>query len=445
MEKRMYNEEKLTPIFEHMAKKKVLVEGAGAIGSIICEALTRNGVGFLKIVDKDYYEIDNLPKSSFIIRYPEDLHKSKAHALADRLQTLAKEDCIIEGLNIDLQKIGPLAVSEFDYVVLALDNLAMKIFAQKVVKQCPEQKPIVLSCGTTREHSEAMIFAPHGACLRCTIPDAWLKTENPETVHSCAEVINYRLPQKTLPVVSTSGIASMKSAVDIDDMITAHASGIKSFTESERYTQTPYPNKNGHGTIIAPMDDCPVCKMEPPKDMVILKGSTMHTTLRQALIAMREYCNSEIKLKVHTLAIPGVPEQIYDQFVITENCSVCGNEFRLLKHSGDIRKTEILCEECYANCNETTHAEKTKEATYTRYFSLNDTDDDILDLTLFELGYPIGGYYEAELICENDDEHIYESDEEAVVLTIDDDFEDIAYSECVIFAMGDDRFFLIDK
>lgn len=438
IKKEMYNTAKLTPIFETMEKKKVFVAGGGAIGSIICEALTRNGTGYIAVGDKDFYEEDNLPKSSFVIRYPEDINISKAHALANRLGALTKDGCTIKGFNIDLKKIGPLALAGFDYVVLALDTVAMRIFVQKLIKQCPEKRPILLSCGTTHENSEALFISPKGACLRCTIPDAWLISENPETVHSCAAKVNYLLPQKHLPIVSTSGIPSMKSAIDIDDMITAHATGAKSFVKSERYIQVPYPEKSGHSTTIGKLNNCPVCSIKAPENITLINGSTYHITLREFLNAVKDQFDSPCKLKVHVLEIPGVPDQVYDQFVIDETCNICGKSFKLLKHSGDIREQQIICPECEeSDSNNETISNLEHTITETRYFSLEETEDCVLDLTLFELGYPIGCYYEVE---GSDNNLSYECDlfsADSSILT--------STSESKTFALSEDRDFLMDK
>ncbi len=437
--KSLFNEAKLTPIFEAMGKKKVLVIGGGAIGSMICEALTRNGTGYVAVCDKDYYEEDNLPKSSFVIRYPEDINISKAHALANRLNALSKEGCSIKGFNIDLKKIGPLALANFDYVVLALDTIAMRIFAQKLIKLCPEQRPILLSCGTTHENSEALFISPKGACLRCTIPDAWLTSENPETVHSCAAKVNYLLPQKHLPIVSTSGIPSMKSAIDIDDMITAHATGTKKFIKSERYIQVPYPEKNGHSTTIGHLSNCPICSINTPENITYIKGSTYHMTLREFLNTAAEQFDTACKLKVHVLEIPGVPNQIYDQFVIEETCNVCGKTFKLLRHAGDIREQQIICPECSDKNDDTMSLQNhERKVVDTRYFSLEETPDIVLDATMFNLGYPIGCYYEVETSMDTQSEEIdlFSSDSISTLSTT---------CTSKTFALSDDRDFLMDK
>lgn len=440
VQKQMYNTEKLTPIFETMGEKSALVVGGGAIGSFICDLLVRTGVKHLAVIDKDFYEIDNIPKSSFVIRYPEDINTSKAEVLAKNLSVRTLTGRTVKGVHIDLKKIGPMALADFDYVILALDNLAMKIFAQKLLKLCPKEKPIVLSCGTNGEFTESMLFAHDGACLRCTVPDEWLLSENPETVHSCAAKINYLLPQKTLPIVSTSGIASLVSAINIVKLVIDHAKKSREFKASERQVETTRSNDKGSHTEIAKLKNCPVCSMAPPSNIVSLSGATNVSTLRQLLTQISFYYDTPFKLKVHILEIPGVPEQIYDQFVIEETCRHCGESFKLHKHSGDIRQTQIVCDKCAQTVDESYNRFENTNAIATRYFSLEETPDDILDTTLLELGYPIGCYYETEPV---DSTAITE---EICLSCLDvEDGNEAEIADNKYFYLSDDRHFLFDK
>lgn len=425
----MYNEKKLTPIFEIMKNKSVLVVGCGAIGSMIAEHLTRNSTGIVTLIDKDVYEAGNIPKSSAIIRYPEDIGVSKAIALSTRLNAVANDGCKIYGYHYDLKKIGPMALSAFDYVVLALDNTSMKIFASKLLKMCPEDKrPICLSCGTNGEFSEAMIFSNTGACLRCTIPDAWLKSENPETVWSCAEKVNYLLPEKMAPIVSTSGIASMKAAIDIDDMITAHATKAKTFEESTRRVQFPYPMKDSSETVISHLKECPVCGLTPPEDVIKLPGGTATSTLRELLQNIGKHFTEKFRLRVHTLTIPNLPEQVYSQFVFTNRCE-CGKSYPIAKHTGFVRKDQIQCPYCGKGADEVDTIPDV-----TSYFSLEGTPDSVLDYPLIDLGYPIGAYYEAESIVD-----AFNGREEDIPF----DGFDLVLPKTIFFSLTDDENYLI--
>src|SRR5438876_11902476 len=45
-----------------LAASRALVCGCGALGSVIANTLTRSGVGHLRIVDRDFLELNNLQR-----------------------------------------------------------------------------------------------------------------------------------------------------------------------------------------------------------------------------------------------------------------------------------------------------------------------------------------------------------------------------------------------
>lgn len=397
-----YNPKKLTNT-DSLRDKKVLIIGVGAVGSITGELLTRNRTGLVSVLDKDVYEADNLPKSSAIIRFPEDIGKSKALALAERLNAVSDAGCRAVGNHLDLKRIGPAALSGFDYIVLALDNNSMKVFACELISAVPEDKrPIYLSGGTNKEFSEAMMFVPGGACLRCTVPDEYLQSEDPEIVFSCAARVNLLLPTKQQEIVSTSGAAGMKCAIDMDDLILAHSGGLHDFSESERCIQHAYPIKEGHRTVIMKHSSCPVCASKLPEQVSALPGCTARTTLKELLDMISGYFEGAFRLNVHRLIIPSVNiTQCYQDFIIRAECGACGDSFPLMRHSGLIRRDEIICPYCGGSYTKS-------KGDGSDVISVSSFDygsgEELLNKRLFDLGYPIGAYYEAEEILSSDTE-----------------------------------------
>ena len=87
---------------QRISQGRVLVAGCGALGSVIANTLARAGVGFLRIVDRDYLELNNLQRQ---VLYDEEDVKSglpKAIAAANKLRRINSEieiDPIVSDIN----------------------------------------------------------------------------------------------------------------------------------------------------------------------------------------------------------------------------------------------------------------------------------------------------------------------------------------------------------
>ena len=61
-------------------KSTALIAGCGALGSVIANTLVRTGVGHIKIIDRDFIELDNLPRQ--VLFDEEDIRKGLPKAIA---------------------------------------------------------------------------------------------------------------------------------------------------------------------------------------------------------------------------------------------------------------------------------------------------------------------------------------------------------------------------
>ena len=72
---------------------RVLVIGAGGLGSHVIPALAAAGVGTLGIVDDDSVEASNLPRQT--IHRAEDVGRSKVDSAAERVAALSPDTTVI--------------------------------------------------------------------------------------------------------------------------------------------------------------------------------------------------------------------------------------------------------------------------------------------------------------------------------------------------------------
>lgn len=111
---------------ERLKKSAVLVFGLGGVGSYVCEALVRAGVGKLEIADKDVVDITNINRQ--LIALHSTIGRAKADVEAERLMDinpsldLTARKCFYLPENSDEFDFG-----KFDYVVDAIDNVTAKL------------------------------------------------------------------------------------------------------------------------------------------------------------------------------------------------------------------------------------------------------------------------------------------------------------------------------
>ncbi len=109
-----------------MTRQNVIVVGVGGVGSWCAEALVRNGVGKITIVDSDQICVTNVNRQ--LMATSENVGKVKVFELRDRLLT------INPALQITaLQKIysrdtaEEFNLSDYDYVIDAIDSVSCKV------------------------------------------------------------------------------------------------------------------------------------------------------------------------------------------------------------------------------------------------------------------------------------------------------------------------------
>jgi len=103
---------------------KVLIVGAGGLGSPVAEFLTRAGVGKIGIIDNDKVSLSNLHRQS--LYFTSDIGKYKVKIAKDRIKKINNNTKVkiykIRLNNINFKKI----INDYDYVVDGSDNFKTK-------------------------------------------------------------------------------------------------------------------------------------------------------------------------------------------------------------------------------------------------------------------------------------------------------------------------------
>lgn len=124
-----------------LKKKHVLVCGVGGVGSFVCEALARSGVGKLTLIDYDVVDKSNLNRQ--LMSNKENIGEIKVEAIKKRLEEIS--DCKITIKNEFIDDSFKLN-KKYDYVIDCIDTLTSKF---KLVKECDKKGiPIICSLGS---------------------------------------------------------------------------------------------------------------------------------------------------------------------------------------------------------------------------------------------------------------------------------------------------------
>lgn len=391
----MFNLMKLPEYVPLFKSKRVAILGVGAVGSYLSEILAMMGVGEIWCFDFDKFERENLAKCSGMIDPARDMGRSKAQVVAERTQERMLEGGKSHGIHADIRAYGPLAFAGFNALFIALDNYAAKELVNQHFLQIPQnQRPVLGMAGTSGESATAVLLDGKEFCLRCLFDESWL--ENSDARTSCSGP-QYMQIDGANHVIRTSGLASLVAAAILAEKFRAWTLGDHKVMNT-RTTYTSYPNLELLDTVPLRKHNCPDCQsFGPPPSIRSLMGSVLDLSLREALRQISATLErNDYMLQVHLMEFK---ELAYGGFIIDEFCHHCGKPVSVYAHESRIHFEDILCDACIIANNSAYYNPDRPVGDVIRYFTPNIKDDTLLNMTLYDLGYPVGSYL--YVVCRN--------------------------------------------
>lgn len=228
-----------------LLKSKILVVGAGGLGSPVLTYLAAAGVGHIGIVDSDILHDSNLNRQ--VIHTTKSLGKKKAESAMDYIKSLNPDINIdIYTLRLHIGNIKEI-IKDYDCVVDCVDTLQVKFLLNDA---CVEMNKIFFHAGVVAFNGQIMTVKPkESACLRCIfpeVPDDDLGPTSSEVgiLGSCAGVMGSLLATEVIKYIT--GNLNITDRLLVYDGVSANFRNIN----------------------IQKRDDCPVCskgKMLPDK------------------------------------------------------------------------------------------------------------------------------------------------------------------------------------
>lgn len=387
MSKIVYNAMKLSeyrPLFHAL---RVLIIGTGAVGTHLMEFFAKMGLS-PDTLDFDYFTLENAAKHSCLVRTPEDVGRNKAECTSERVQPLLDEECSSNGIEGDLCKLGPEAFADYKYVVAAVDNFDAKVLLNELIRQLPkERRPIIIMDGTHDEMAQSVILDNTEFCIRCLIDEKWMKDSSVRTSCTGPQIRQF---DGVSEIVRTSNLASSMAAHLSAEQLRGNVIGVKNVM-NQRLTYTAYPHLELSVSHPMRKKSCPGCAIHPPAIIEWLHGSVMEVTLKNALEQISDFLGTtDFEVSVHRLNYQKV---VYSNFIVDDVCHSCGKPIRVMQHEGRVFLDDLLCEECSTAGKHAHHSTEFSHGELIHAFTF-ESEKSVQDMTLFDLGYPLGAHIE---------------------------------------------------
>lgn len=152
-----------------LASSRIGIVGVGALGSVIAERLVRAGVGFVRLIDRDWVEWDNLPRQTLFTESDAQQRLPKAISAAHHLEAINCQTTI-DAQVVDLVPANALELlADVDLILDGTDNFETRFLINDVSL---EREIPWLHGGCIGASGQMMACIPKvTACFRCLMPE----------------------------------------------------------------------------------------------------------------------------------------------------------------------------------------------------------------------------------------------------------------------------------
>jgi adenylyltransferase/sulfurtransferase len=226
---------------EKLLNAKVLIIGAGGLGSPAALYLASAGVGRIGIVDSDKVELNNLQRQ--ILHSTKDVGRAKVESARDRINAI-NEDVKVITYHLRLTSENILEIiKDYDIVVDGSDNFPTRYLVNDA---CVLSKKPLSHGGIFRFDGQAITIIPgEGACYRCLFPEP----PPPGLVPSCQEAGILGVVAGIIGTIQANEV--LKYILGIGNLLTGKLLVFNALDSSFRQVRVPKDPK------------CPVCGESP--------------------------------------------------------------------------------------------------------------------------------------------------------------------------------------
>jgi molybdopterin-synthase adenylyltransferase len=261
---------------ESLRRARVALVGCGALGTVIAGLLVRAGVGFLRIVDRDFVELSNLQRQTLFDEQDVRDALPKAVAAARKL-ALVNAEVEVEGQAVDFDADNAVRLlGDVDLVMDGTDNFETRYLINDACVKAGRPwiyNAVVAGYGVT------MTIRPHRApCVRCVFPHQ----PPPGTTATCdtAGVIG--------PIGGVIGSLAVAEAIKLligaEDRLRAGLLWVDVWSNS--FQTTP---------LTEPVADCPTCQLGRYEYLEAAPGAGTATLCGRSAVQVRPRAPRQVR------------------------------------------------------------------------------------------------------------------------------------------------------
>lgn len=150
-----------------LLNSRAVLCGCGALGTVLAETLVRAGIGFLRVIDRDFVELSNLQRQVLFDEDDVAQQLPKAIAASRKLQRI-NSTVTLEPIVADVSPQNVRALlADVDVILDGTDNFETRFLINDAALEL--QTPWIYG-GCVGSHGQTMTIIPgETACLRCII------------------------------------------------------------------------------------------------------------------------------------------------------------------------------------------------------------------------------------------------------------------------------------
>ncbi len=226
---------------EKLLKAKVLIIGAGGLGSPCALYLASAGIGKIGIADSDKVELNNLQRQ--ILHSNSSIGKTKVESAKERLAAINPDvEVIAHNLRLTSENILDI-IRDYDIVVDGSDNFPTRYLVNDA---CVLSGKPLSHGGIFRFDGQAMTILPHkSACYRCLFPEP----PPPGFVPSCQEAGILGAVAGIIGTIQANEV--LKYILEVGNLLAGKLLVFNALDSSFRQVKVPKDPK------------CPICEENP--------------------------------------------------------------------------------------------------------------------------------------------------------------------------------------